>query len=332
MPKLFAEFHVQLPGQCLYAFPDETEIIYSIPLDDFLVKMTLQMPKGSLNRGRHDSNWIGTLHSIRVLVSREEAEFPPLVTREVDGTRDYSIQSDYFWVRIPQYASAAREITNRMIRYFRFVLGVPHLEEFQEGQQAFSNATWKNEAGEIVGKGPAVVVFSSIPGSRGQMHVSCLSESNRSDLEKYLSEPEEISLADQMIDNARCAWFDGNLQRTVLELAIVCEMIVKRRFFSHDSAAGAAFDYLEDKGMAKVSVKELINGVARAAFGTSFNAAHKSDYRNIDHLFRCRNKIAHRGELSFQDDAANRITPDKNLIDEWFNSVLKLKTWLVTLG
>jgi hypothetical protein len=111
-------------------------------------------------------------------------------------------------------------------------------------------------------------------------------------------------------------------------LAIACEIVVKRCFFAEDSPAGAAFDYLEDKAKVNVRVLELIDAVAQVAFGKSFKIECSQDYRNIDYLFRCRNKIAHRGELSLRDDSGGKLLPDKKLIETWFKSVLALKAWL----
>ncbi len=329
MQKLFAEFEVELPGNCLYAFPDAIDINYTVPFGDFQVQLILSMPKGFLNRGGGDQNWIGTLHRIQVMVSREEADFPPPVIPDSAGCRDYSVQLPYFEERTNSYSDAALEITNRMIRYFRFVLGTPFLEEFVPGHQFFRNPKWKNDAGEIVGKGAQILVFPRVPGLRGEMNIHPLSESNRADLDAFLSNPKNFSVSEQLIDNARTASFEGNLQRSVLELAIACEIIVKRCFFKNDSPAGAAFDYLEDKAKVNVRVLELIDAVAKAAFGKSFKVECSEDYRNIDYLFRCRNKIAHRGELVLLDEAGNRLIPDRKLIENWFNSVLTLRTWLL---
>ena len=216
-----------------------------------------------------------------------------------------------------------------MIRYFRFALGTPFLEEFVQGHQFFRNPNWKNDAGETVGKGAQTLVFPRVPGIYGEMNIRHLSETNRADLNAFLLNPKNFSVSEQLIDTARTASFEGNLQRSVLELAIACEIIVKRRFFTDDSPAGAAFDYLEDKAKVNVRVLELIDAVAQAAFGKSFKVECADDYRNIDYLFRCRNKIAHRGELSLRDVAGHRLVPDRELIENWFNSVLQLKAWLM---
>ncbi len=92
MQNLFAEFKVDLPGNCLYAFPNATDISYDVPFGDFRVQLILSMPKGFFNRGDGNQNWIGSLHQVRVVASREETEFPPPVIPDSVGCRDYGIQ------------------------------------------------------------------------------------------------------------------------------------------------------------------------------------------------------------------------------------------------
>jgi hypothetical protein len=93
---------------------------------------------------------------------------------------------------------------------------------------------------------------------------------------------------------------------------------------------GTAFDYLEDKSKIRVRTIELIHGVAQEAFGKSFMIDHAKDYENIDHLFRCRNKVAHRGELVFRV-GDTKITADAKRIETWWASVDALIQWLSAL-
>jgi hypothetical protein len=319
MTKLFAEFEITLPGHCLYAFAESTEAKYVINVGDVEVQIVLSMPKGWFNQ-RGDANWVGSLHLARVIASREENEFPPLVIADAFGKRDYSIQADYFEARIDVFAQAAREITNRLVRYFRFVLGTPYLYEFPEGDQAFRNPKWTNEAGEIIGKGPVVVVFARVPGFRGDMQVQRFSEETRSELASFLASPKEFPVFDQLIANARSAWFDGNMQRAVLELAIACEIAMRRPYFSSD-----------DKAIENAKVLRLIDSFALTTFGKSYKEECPDEFDKLDYLFRCRNKIAHRGELCFRDDSGAKVIPDRKLLETWFNSVLLLADWLKAL-
>lgn len=167
-----------------------------------------------------------------------------------------------------------------------------------------------------------------IPGLNGELGVKKLTPKNMTELVEFIASEHEESLADTLLSDAQSAWFEGNLRRSVLELAICTEVMVKRCFFAHDSPAGAAFDYLEDKSKISVRVLDLLDTVAEEAFSASYKKDEPNNYQNIDHLFRCRNKIAHRGELSFRDDSGKNISIDKARVEAWWNSVVNLKTWL----
>lgn len=147
-------------------------------------------------------------------------------------------------------------------------------------------------------------------------------------LQAFISNPTEPSLTLTLLSDAQTAWFEGSLRRSVLELAICTEVMVKRRFFAGNSPAGAAFDYLEDKSKVSVRVLDLIDSIAEEAFAKSYKTEEPDNFRRIDHLFRCRNKIAHRGELSFRDDSGKVVAVDGQIVETWWQAVLNLRGWL----
>ena len=108
--------------------------------------------------------------------------------------------------------------------------------------------------------------------------------------------------------------------------------MVKRTFFAKASPAGAAFDYLEDKAKVSVRVLELLDVIAEEAFSRSYRKENGADYQYIDQLFRCRNKIAHRGELLFRDDHGATVQVDAKTVGIWWLAVANLKDWLETLS
>ena len=160
------------------------------------------------------------------------------------------------------------------------------------------------------------------------MGVQRLNQNAMLELKECLKHPPETSLADSLLSDAQSAWYENNLRRSVIELAICAEILVKRKFFARSSPAGAAFDYLEDKSKVSVKVLDLLSAVAKEAFSRSYKDEEPDSFKHIDYLFRCRNKIAHRGELSFKDDNGTTIIVDKTLAERWWNSVLSLKKWL----
>jgi len=162
-------------------------------------------------------------------------------------------------------------------------------------------------------------LFGAIPFSRDEAP----------QLQTYLSVPAlPAPLSSQLLSDAQAAALSNNVRRAVLELAIAVEVFVKRKFFKQGGVAGAAFEYLEDKGRETVKVIELLDGASLYAFGESFKIAAPEAYKHLDHLFRCRNKIAHRGVVLFRDDGAAWQEPTQELLLVWWKAVLEMFTWL----
>lgn len=107
-------------------------------------------------------------------------------------------------------------------------------------------------------------------------------------------------------------------------------MTVKRAFFKRDAIAGDTFDYLEEKRHLEVTTIVLINKVAKRAFGESFRDYSESSFSNIDYLFQCRNKIAHRAQAVYRDGKGVQQTVDTSTIEAWWYSVSELFEWLET--
>ncbi|MHB8483393.1 MAG: hypothetical protein ACYDBV_11775 [Nitrospiria bacterium] len=327
MPKLFAHFEIEMPGQCLIALPENEKLLYS-SINGFDVDIHLITDSMIQSKREGEAYFTRGLNRALVVVSRNESVFPPPVIPNERGEFDFSIQKNYFNQMTPNYSAAGREAINRIIRFFRYVLKTPLLREFEPNHQGFQNAKWKNEMDEEIGKAPRVIVLERIPGWFGELGSKKLTLEEVKRLEDFVVSPFSPSIIEQLLSDAQSAWFEGNLHRTVLEMALACEIAVKRKFFPIDSQAGAAFDYLEDKSQVKVRIIDLIDQVAIEVFGKSFKNDHPKDYENIDYLFRCRNKVAHRAELLFRDALGKKIAVDEGMVEVWFNSVIVLKEWI----
>lgn len=208
------------------------------------------------------------------------------------------------------------------------------LYELISNHQSVKNPLWINETGSEVGKARHMFVIERTPGLRGECGTRKLTPSNATLLLEFLNNPSPITLVDELLSDAQTAWFDSNLRRSVLELAIACEVIAKRRFFSGDSPAGIAFDYIEDKTRVSIRVVDLIDSVSKEAFSRSFNDEHPTDYNNIENLFQCRNKVAHRGELTYKINngkMSKKRDADASIVEQWWYSVVKLRGWLDTV-
>lgn len=331
MPQLVAQFKIDIPGQCFVALPDDQYRTFRLEIEGFDIEVRpITNCSWSLKCAGEEHKTRGFDRAV-IKVSREEVELPPPVLPNSEGHLDYTIQEEYFEKRIDQFAKIAREAINRMIRFFKFSLQTPLLRELSADHQCFRNPDWTDENDKIIGKARVVIVAERVPGLWGELGVKKLTPDRLGALVEFLARPTGHSLTAQLLSEAQSAWFEGNLRRSVLELAIACEVTVKRLFFSTESPAGAAFDYLEDKGKVNIRVIELADKVAQEAFGRSYRVESPDDYKNIDNLFRCRNKVVHRGELTFKDDPGNFIAADANMVASWSASVAALAEWIATL-
>jgi len=324
MPKIVANFNIGLPGLCIVSLPEVEEISIKCTIADFEVNVDLHSDS-FFQSGEDDGKyWTYAFNRAVVRVIRDEKDAPPL---KEEGKL---LQSQYLSQRSGEYGEAAREALNRIIKFFKYKLRNPFLQEFQPGHRSFADgyAKWSELSGNILGEAIRTFVYERVPGESGELSVKKLRPELISDLQAAMEEPIEPTLTEQILSDAQTAIFKKNFRRAVIELAIACEISVKRSFFSLDSPAGAAFDYLEDRSKVKVTVIEMIHKVALEAFGVSFKKDHPKQHECIDHLFRCRNKVAHRGELILRDDQDLKKTVDYELISEWWEAVNILLEWL----
>lgn len=331
MIQLTANFVVDFPGHCIIAWPEDEDVSFDCEIDDFKVKIKL-LPEYSRTKESNDEHWTYILHQAHISISKEEQEAPPKFIHDTQDNinASHSAQIIYFDKRRNSYSRTAQEATNRIIRFFKYKLNTPYLREFPLDQcfQCFQNPKWTNQSGEEVGNDTHIFVANRIPGFEGELGVSKFTKNLAGNLKDALERPLELNLYEELISDAQSALFEGNIRRGVLELAIGCEIIVKRTFFSQNTPAGAAFDYLEDKSLVRVTVIDLIDHIASEAFGRSFRIDHPAHYINIVYLFRCRNKIAHRGELLYRDNSRNYQQADFDTIANWWTSISKLRCWL----
>jgi len=141
------------------------------------------------------------------------------------------------------------------------------------------------------------------------------------------NERKEVSSAREFLSDCQTSIVEGNYPRGVLEMAIACEVAIKQAFFFDKTPAGAAFEYLESKQHVEFPVVEFLHGPAQAAFSESFKTKNPKDYQNLEFLFRCRNKIAHRAAAYYSDGKTNKEI-DRETLEQWWITVDKLFAWL----
>lgn len=331
MPRLVATYHIPLPSQCMLQWPEGHQATVSFTRDEFNIDVKFHTVEGAKHKYEKDPHWTYYTDKIELTISREEQFYPPLVVQGPDGITNWSFQKDYFDTRKSFYNNVAHYTANCIIDFFRYELKTPLLSEFTPGHQVFQNPVWTDEQGAEVFHAGHTVVIEKVPGSFGELGTSPLTPNDIPLLAEYISKDKQPSLADEILSNAQGAWFEGNLRRCVLELAIACEVISKRKFFSENSPAGVAFDYLEDKSRVSVKVLDIIDTLCLEAFSKSFKIEHKEKYQNIDYLFRCRNKVAHRGELTYRDVNGTPRIASEAIVNEWYESTLFLRKWIDSL-
>jgi hypothetical protein len=331
MATLSAKFTVNISAPCLIEWPEQPLPEITALTGGFQVSVCVASVTGKAVRLATDRDMIRGIEAIEVVVSRDEPTPPPEGLRRSDGTLDLTDQHGYVRDRLPAYREAALSVTNRVLHFFQYRLHTPLVRPIAWWEHALNNPTWYKNASAKLPAQTATMVLTPLLGSDGELGARTLTPNDIGSLQAYLAEPETPSLPEQLLSDAQSAWFEENLRRSVLELAISAEILVKRKFFAKSSPAGAAFDYLEDKAKISVRVLDLLDGVAKEAFSHSYKEDCPDQYRQIDYLFRCRNKVVHRGELSFRDDNATFIHVDKRNVALWWQAITHLMTWLDAL-
>ena len=138
----------------------------------------------------------------------------------------------------------------------------------------------------------------------------------------------DVTLYQEIMSDAQAAILQRNYRRGILEMAIACEIAVKQAFFAESTISGVAYEYLENQGRVNVRTIDLISNVAEYVFGENFKSVNMTAYKNIDYLFRCRNKIAHRGQVSYRDDSGVWRQPNHDTLRDWWTSLEEMLTWL----
>jgi hypothetical protein len=261
------------------------------------------------------------ISTIRISVSQPETEPYP---------EDFDERNSYLEPRLRAYADVATTITNRLIRYFKFTLGNPLLQEVRPEVLRASNPEWTDENGVPL-RPPFFHVRAQ--GFPGLLHstafsIKAFTPEQSHELMEALGTNTSYELYEELMVDARASVVQGNFRRAVLEMAIACEVTTKQLFFKKATPAGDAFEYLEDKARINVSVLELLDKVSDRAFGKGFRQSYPEDWQNIEYLFQCRNKVAHRGVLRYNNQQGIPQNVDIGTLKAWWDSLETLIAWV----
>ena len=329
MKRLIAKFDVKLPSYLLVNQPESEQLRYETKIGDFDIEILLMSDGGGRSKCADEEDWSFCISHALISVARNEQVEPPPPRITEEGYIDYTVQDSYFEERLHAYQEVAAAVVKRVIRFFKYKLHNPFLRELETRDQELQNPEWTDETGHEVGKGIQTFIAHGIPGlDYPSFGIRKLKRTDEPELQEALKTSVRPKIYEEILYDAQNAVLQNNFRRAIIEMAIACEVAVKQTFFSKATPAGAAYEYLEDKGRINIRIIELIDGAARHAFGDSFKDVNGSAYQDIDNLFRCRNKVAHRGEAVYKDDSGGLNVIDRNILAKWWQSVEALFEWL----
>ncbi len=331
MYKLTAVYEVNLSGDLRVKRAESDKMHYETKVGAFSVNVTLIWNDGGKIQIRGEKHSIRFINKMKIEVSRYEDSNPPPVPRNKAGGRNLIRQSQYLWLsdRREDYRKVAVTAANRIIQFFKYKMHTSMLKEFKDLDTAFENPKWFGEDGEELASGSFAIIGIVPPGPGlrllGEINFT---EMEDEDLQIVLKNGLKIETFQEFLSDAQESIRTRKFGRAVLELAITCETAVKQAFFAKATPSGAAFEYFEDQGKIHIKLVELLDGVARQAFGESFKDVERTAYDHIDFLFRCRNKVAHRGEEIYRDDRGETHKVDNQTLEKWMASVHTLMKWI----
>ena len=324
---LVAKFNISFRTPFLLKRADDDPLLYEVQFDGYDVSLRLIHSNYSRLKKKYDKYWAAAYTAVEIRVSKEDIE-PPPVDQHTDGTISYETQCPYFEKRLPLYRNVASRTLNALIQFFKYNLWQPLLDELPYSYDSLNNPEWTDRDNIEVGKGTGYFTMERVPGIRGELGTELFQKKHDKALIAAIRSPIEPRLEEELLNDAQTSIWKTNVRRAVLEMSLAVEVMVKRKFFGGDVAVGAAFEHLEDKGIVNVRVVDLLHSTAQAVYGESFKDTSRPQYDCLDHLFRARNKVAHRGKAVFRDDKNILQNVDDTMLHRWWDAVTELRYWL----
>ncbi len=332
--KIKATFIIELKNHIMVMWPESSDISFNFSIEDSEICLTLVKCFSNKFMDEGDEYYTEPIYQIKIEVIRKGIFKIPDAEVINKTTKVFKKRFEYFDKLRPIFAKHAYEAYTRLIYFLKYLLYNPYLVEYPKEHPFFHNAKWTDIDGNLLGGGTNKMLLTDtyeLEMKFGKnLPLQKLSPKISDELVFALNNPIQPQLHSQMLSGAITSLFDFNLHRAVFELAIACEILVKRSFFPKETPGGIAFDYFEDKSKIKITVPELIDKVAQEAFGKSFETEQPKNYKNIQNLFHCRNKIAHRGSLEYRDIYTNKMKiADIETVVVWAYSVRYLEIWFL---
>lgn len=225
MARLTAKYDLNLKkGQFLINRPQTENLVFKSRIDDFDVELYLcrDTRRGAASV---EGNEYWPTSKIRIVVGRNEDIEPPL-PKLVNGKRRFEGLLPYYDERLSAYREAALGAANRAILFFKYKLHNPNLSMLSK--RDILTPSWSVDGGEEFS--PIIEGHSPLYNHNPGFGIEHLSPQHDSDLENALQIPIDPELSEELMSDAQSAVLQNNLRRSVLEMAIACEIAVKQGF------------------------------------------------------------------------------------------------------
>ena len=140
--KLSAKFEIKPIGHLLFMADkdSDTSVSFEMTYDDFNINLTFIFDKRGGVRAQSESRFTYASNDIKITVSREESEELPSIE-----DKDYW---RYFGDRINAYTDATIYALNCFIRFFKYKLGNPLLNDITQFEYSdLDNPIWEDSSG-----------------------------------------------------------------------------------------------------------------------------------------------------------------------------------------
>jgi hypothetical protein len=288
---------------------------FAAVFDGSEVKVTLHLEEWPSKISEKRGITIRPVTRLSVSVSRSESiELMNIVPVPPVESEEHVAWGKTHLVREEKYRTAALEILNRLIVYFKYVLRTPLIEKLT----LFSLPVpeWRDENGDVVETGMQQLKATWDPPAYLEHTLQPQADAS---LQYFLENPAEPTLVAEILLDAMGAWKQGNLRRAVIEAAVCAEAATRESF---------TFPYVAVETEPLASIPELVGRMARAVSGVGFDTLCPNSFKGLGLLFRTRNKGAHEGKPYYIEDDGTRGTVTRNQCAQWIRSVEILLGWL----
>lgn len=306
----------------------------AFPLSDGFsgtVQIELPTSRDGLRRGAGEKFWVMRAHRVKVSVTRwEEEALPPLKPDARLPDSPTLLRSRYFFARYHAFEWAAREALDRLLTFFRQMLGNPLLGSgYNLPIEAFSSPSFKDGDGNDI---PDPMTHHVAPSSAGDLMyprwgVRAYAEADFPALQAFLEEPVLGPLYAELLDDSRDAYAREDLRRAIVDMAIGAELAVKEVLLSANSAGLDLWTHFEETGRLRIGVIEMIEAAGEVS-GLPFEGLD-----DLKTLFSCRDRAVHHGRLEFRARKKGPWIPaDRGDAEDWWVAVQRFIDWLTVIN